>query len=86
MIQNIIWGQAKTCTETGKIEFSGMASYSQVFKKKKNPKLSCSQFTWLQRIGIVLLFSENTNGEAQCCQSVRDGYVLLSIPTSHSQV
>lgn len=35
MIQNIIWGQAKTCTETGKIEFSGMASYSQVFKKKK---------------------------------------------------
>ena len=37
MIQNIIWGQAKTsCTETCKTEFSGMASYSQVFEKKKN--------------------------------------------------
>lgn len=36
MIQNIIWGQAKTsCTETCKTEFSGMASSSQVLKKKK---------------------------------------------------
>ena len=35
MIQNIIRGQAKTsCTETCKTEFSGMASYSHVFKKK----------------------------------------------------
>ena len=70
MIQNIIWGQAKTsCTETCKTEFSGMASYSQVFEKKKTQTQLFSIYLTMKNRYNTFIFWEHqaVPGEAQCC-------------------